>query len=1105
MSEHSYLSKLKFDPILNKSWIAKYLTNIRLVILVTLMVIILGIYAFANLPRNLNPEINIPIIVVSTVLPGAGPKDIESLITIPIEDAVATVENIKKITSSSRDSASIVTIEFDSGVNADIAKDKVQSAVDSITDLPEDALDSRVMKIDFENQPVWEFSIIGEDLPSLMRFGRELESKIKSLAVVESVSVSGLETQEIQINIKPEVITTYSINPLQLSQSVKSALSSFPAGAVRTSSSVFSLTIDPIVLEVEDIRKLVINLNGNPVVFSEIATIETRSKPDQSQSFLASGEQSAIRAITFSVFRNKNETINKAVEVTEKEVHQVIKASGERFKIYSILNTGEAITEQFSELQRDFILTTVLVFIVLFIFLGVRQAIMASFSAPLTFFISFTVMLLTGISLSFISLFSLLLSLGLLVDDTIVVISAVTQYYRTKKFTPLQTALLVWKDFLIAIFTTTITTVWAFIPLLLSTGIIGEFIKPIPIVVSTTLMGSFFVAMFITLPFLVVLLKPNVPKRVLRAFRILVFIAITALFIFLIPKNNSIFLLQILAFLIFIFVANITKSQLINQFKLKFLKGRKINLQSRIDYGFISFERISEKYKSVIFKIVSSRSGRIQVLIAVIIFSLLSYLLLPLGFVKNEFFPSADSEYIFVNLEMPSGSHISIVKTEALQVLDNLRKEDGVEFVTMDLGRAAPSSSGFGGGEGGGNLALFSIRLKDKGERKLQSFEIAQDLRDEYINYQKGTFLVQEQSGGPPAGADLQIKLFGNNLSELDKYANKISEYLKTQRGVTNIEKSIKPGTSKLVFVPDKEKLVSNNLGVETVGFWLRLFSSGFNTDEIKIEDENNTNRDITIRLSSKTSYIENLTNIQIPTPSGPIPISSLGDIRLEPNPTLISREDGKRTISVTAALEEGEVITEKNKDLEGFADNLNLPNGYSWLTGGVNEENNRSVQSIIQAMGLSFLLIIITMVLQFSSFRKSFIVMLVIPLSISGVFIIFALSNTPLSFPALIGVLALFGIVVKNSILVVDKITQNEKMGISFESAIADGAASRLEAIALTTICTIAGLIPITLSDPIWRGLGGAIIAGLTFSGTIMLFFIPVVYWYMFRRESKD
>ena len=223
----------------------------------------------------------------------------------------------------------------------------------------------------------------------------------------------------------------------------------------------------------------------------------------------------------------------------------------------------------------------------------------------------------------------------------------------------------------------------------------------------------------------------------------------------------------------------------------------------------------------------------------------------------------------------------------------------------------------------------------------------------------------------------------------------------------------------------------------------------------------------------------------------------------MENNPTVITREKEKRTISVTASVIKGYSISALNSQLETYADSLHLPSGYSWSTGGVNEQNQKSLQSILAAMVLSFVLIIVTMVVQFGSFRRALIVMLVIPLSVSGVFIIFALTNTPLSFPALIGVLALFGIVVKNSILIVDKIMQNQKAGLAFIPAIADASSSRLEAIALTSVATIIGLIPITLSDPIWRGLGGAIIAGLTISGTIMLFFIPVVYYYWFQRDK--
>ena len=413
----------------------------------------------------------------------------------------------------------------------------------------------------------------------------------------------------------------------------------------------------------------------------------------------------------------------------------------------------------------------------------------------------------------------------------------------------------------------------------------------------------------------------------------------------------------------------------------------------------------------------------------------------------------------------------------------------------------------FGGAGGAGpNNTLFSLALLDSGDRDRTTAEISNDLRNKFASYTAGKVSVVEVSGGPPAGSDLQIKLFGPDLKTLDGYANQIQDFLTTQEGVTNIDKSIKAGTSKLTFVPDKSALAQNNITTDQIGGTLRLYASGFEADEFKFPGEGDLTEDITIRYGPGTQYVEDINKIQIPTQGGKnIPLSALGEIKLTANPTVITREDGNRTMSVAAAVTEGYVIADLNKKLEDHANSLNLPSGYGWATGGGNEENNEFVASILRGMVLSFLLIIITMVLQFNSFRRALIVMLVIPLSISGVFIMFGLFQIPLSFPALIGILALFGIVVKNSILVVDKIIINQETGMEFTESVVDAAASRLEPIALTSLCTIAGLIPITISDPLWRGLGGAIIAGLTFSGTIMLFFIPVVYYLIYNPIRKS
>ena len=1100
----TYLKRLKFNPKLENSIIAKYIVNLRLIILIVAGILFFGITSYISLPRNLYPDVNIPYVIVNTVLPGANPQDVESLVSIPIEDSVTGLSGVKTVTSTSSESVSSVTVEFQTGVNIDKAKTDVQSAVDSVTNLPENAQKPNVMKIDLQKTPIWTFGLTGNgDRASLIRFAKKLQQDLTDLPTIDSVSTDGLDEQEIQIIIKPDAVSSYNINPQQLMASIKAALNTFPAGNVNTKDSTFSLTINPLIKSADDIRNLKINLNGQTMPISNIATVEEKSKPNQYPSYIAFNNGKTEPAITFNVFRVTTVNIDTASTDAKKLIDTELKSSRGKFKLVSVIDYAQMITDQFNELGKDLIETIILVAVVLFIFLGARQAFVALLATPLTFLISFIVMNLTGITLNFISVFALLLSLGLLVDDTIVVVSAVSAYYRSGKFTPFRTGILVWRDFIIAILTTTTTTIWAFLPILISTGIIGEFIKPIPIVVSTTLAGSFFVAMFITMPFIIFLLKPSFPRRVVIFTGTVLLIVIFFILLNFLPKNGLL-ILQAFAFMVIIFVTYRIRQNIFDKLhkKLRISKARKEKLSEYLEYGVVSLQRVEYHYSRFIYRILSSKSARRKIITMVIIFSVFSYLLVPFGFVKNEFFPKSNSDTLSVSVELPSGTNLYASRSEALRILSRLKKTPETNYVLLSLGNGY---NPFGGGSSSENQFNYTLVFKKKEERKLTSSDIAEYIRKEFAIYNAGTLSVNEETGGPPAGADIQIKLFGPDLTILDQYANKVEDYLKKQPSVTNIDKSIKPGTSKIVFVPDGQKMTQQGLTPDVTGFWMRLFATGVKIDSIKLDSNLNTSEDITLRMDSGVADAKNLGQISIPSQNGPLPLTSLGQLVLQTNPTLITREGGKRTISVTAGIRKGYTVPQVNAKLEDFAKGpLDLPPGYTWSTGGVNEENQNSVTSIYQAMLISILLITITMVLQFNSFRRALIVITVVPLAVSGVFIIFALTQTALTFPALVGVLALFGIVVKNSILVMDKILANIKTGMEFTESIADAAASRLEPIALTSICAIVGLIPITISDPLWRGLGGAIIAGLTFSGTIMLFFIPVIYYYIYNPYKE-
>jgi hydrophobic/amphiphilic exporter-1 (mainly G- bacteria), HAE1 family len=1105
VSHQSYLERLTFDPKMMSSAVAKYVTNIRVVLLLLMTIALLGTIAYTQLPKRLNPEVKIPIINIITVLPGAGPADVESLVTVPIEDELRSLKDVDTISSTSTDNVSIITVQFLSKVDRDKAKDDVQSAVDGVNDLPTDAQDPQVSALDFEDQPIWTFALLSDkSFPDLMRSAKDLRDDIDDLSKVDRVTTTGFDTQEVVVEASPSKLADYGLNPFTLSQAIKKARGSYPAGVVETGRNTFSLTIDPEIESTQDIRALQMSVGGKIVALSDVATVQERSKSGQQISYVATHDSPAQPAVTFYVYKTTGSNIDEAGDQVKEVVDAFVKENGSEYKIITLINTSEEITKQFDDLLGEFRTTIILVMGVLLLFLGLRQSLISSLTVPLTFLSAFFLMQMFGMSINFLSLFSFLLALGLLVDDTIVVVSAMSLYYRSGKFTPVETGLLVWKDTIIPIWSTTLTTIWSFVPLLITSGIIGEFIKPIPIVVTVTMISSTAISVLITLPLMIILLKSALPPRVVILLKILAWVAALGIIIAL-ASQSLIFPLIVLVYI----VLTLVFLRVLPALRLRFarLKRDRVKKNSRLSkasaffsrlssQGIIDVEPFAERYKQLVLRILSKKSSRRKVMAATVIYSVFCFALLPMGFVKNEFFPKTNQNSIFVQVEYPAGTTLENTAKQAEPILEKLRTIPETEFVTAEIGRGG--ASGFGGSSSNANnLAYFSLRLTDMEERSVNSYEIAEQIRTDFAGYTDGTLSVIEESGGPPAGADLQIKLLGEDLTQLNGYADKIVDHLESNNSVTNVNKSIKEGTSKIVFVPDSNKLAENGLTPDTLGFALRTFASGFTLDEIALESGDSEKTDIVLRLDTGTANIENLSQLSVPNPTGKsVPLLSIGRFVPKVSPTSITRENFRRTISVSAASRPGTVVTTENKKLEDFANTLDLPAGYEWMTGGVNEENAKSIQSILQAMVLSAILILITMVIQFGSFRQALIVLIVIPLAVSSVFLAYALTGTPLSFPSMIGILSLFGIVVTNSMFIVDKINLNQKEGMSFEESIADAGASRMEPIILTKLCTIFGLLPITLADPLWRGLGGAIISGLLIASTIMLLFIPVLYY---------
>ncbi|MEI9966735.1 MAG: efflux RND transporter permease subunit [Candidatus Moraniibacteriota bacterium] len=366
--EASFLTHATFDEKWRQTAIGRYFRNIRTIILIILTLSAAGLATFFSLPRELNPSIEIPIVMVSTIYPGASPEDIENLVTIPLEDAVSGLSDTTSVTSSSQAGSSFITLEFASNVDPDKAKADVQSAVDSVSGLPEDAETPSVQKMDFEHQPALVFAVSGADPATLRNFTDVLEERLKDLPEIESVDLANNQPQEVVVSLLPELLSRYQLDPRTVSDSVSAALGSFPGGSLSSDHNTFSLAVDRQALSVEDLRNTPLRLNDTPLRLGQIATIEERGANNTSSALYATPDVAPQKAVTFSVFKTDSADTQAAVTAANDVFQKTNEEHGNHFTQSVTFDSGKEISKSFFQLFRDFSITVGLVFLVLILF-----------------------------------------------------------------------------------------------------------------------------------------------------------------------------------------------------------------------------------------------------------------------------------------------------------------------------------------------------------------------------------------------------------------------------------------------------------------------------------------------------------------------------------------------------------------------------------------------------------------------------------------------------------------------------------------------------------------------------------------------------------------
>lgn len=1113
-SDHLYLEKLEFNPELRKGWLNFFIVNFRVVILLIMVLTGLGIYSFNSLPRESNPEVKIPMAIVMTMYPGASPADIEELVSKKIETGIAGVKNVDKITSQSSNSISMITVEFDASANLNDSIRSLRDAVSSVkTKLPTDANEPIVKEISMDDSPIMVMSLSGPyDGFVLREAGDTIKDELEKIPGVREVNISGGDEREFSVEYDPQKLAFYNLSATGANQKIQGANLAIPAGTFEGKSYSYPVRADGRFFSAAVLADTPIlhTAEGAIIYLKDIATVKDAAIKKTVYSRLSIKGSKASNDVTLQIIKktggNVIETVQKVRDTFDSELKKM--PSGLSYDV--TVDLSEEINTSFTQLTHDFLLTIILVFLILFLIVGFKEALVAGLAVPLVFFATFGVMLWTGISLNFLSLFSLILALGLLVDDAIVVVSATKQYLRSGKFTPEEAVLLVLNDFKVVLLTTTLTTVWAFLPLLMSTGIIGQFIKSIPITVSVTLVSSLIIALIINHPLAAVLERIRFTRKLFS----FVFCAILIAAIVLAATAGLVGIIFALILLgIDVSLASwfskkgkailLANSELTaREWQSDELIKKKLreqgshendNFGNRLMHGIIRFDVFLPIYEKYLRRLITTKKARFKTLAFVAVLFIIAVALPATGIVQSEFFPASDSTQITINLEGPIGLNLEETDKIARRVEERLYKYPEIENFTTIVGQGGSSDSLVAGGNSS-HLASFTLKLTPIKGRNTRAYELADKINTDLADIKEATIKAAAPSGGPPSGAAFQANISGEDLQSLDKIAKELEVTLRTLPDVSKTDISLKDSPADYTFTLSPARLELYDLNAAYVGSALRLAITG---TEVTTVIEGGKEIKVLARFApERIPDLEAIQNLQIlNTRNQPVFLKDVATIELKPSVSNITRINQRRTVLLTATIKGGANSTLVVSDFQKKIKDYKLPSGYEITYGGESEQNTESVMSILRAMIVAFLLIISTLIIQFNSFKKAGIVLVTIPLALIGVFFGLAIARLNLSFPGLIGILALCGIVVKNAIILMDKINLNLNSGIQFDDAIVDAGKSRLEAIFITSICTILGILPITLSNEMWRALGGAVIFGLMLSSFLTLFIVPVMF----------
>jgi HAE1 family hydrophobic/amphiphilic exporter-1 len=1004
--------------------------------LLIVALVVSGIYTLWVMPKESTPEIKIPIGIVTTVLPGATAADVERLITDELEPAVRNVSNIEKVTSQSRAGVSVITAEFNASADIETSIQDLRNAIEGAKrDLPTDAESPTVTKVDFANQPVLMVAI-GSDLhPAVLtKLGEDLKDDLVNIPGISKVEVAGTRDRELSLITNKDALLQYGISPLQIVSAISAANASVPAGSLTIDNVSYPIQFKGDITTIEDIKNVPIQTSGGTIKVSDVTNVVDGFVEASTISRLYVDGKETQYALTLNIYKSSGGNILTASDRAKNRLKELESTllSGSEYVV--IFDASDDVRKNIYDLTKSGLQTILLVAIVLFIAIGLREAIVAALAIPLSFTIAFIGMWMTGNTINFISLFALIISIGVLVDSGIVMVEGIhtNKENGMDKLAAAQKAI---KDYAWPLIAGTMTTVAVFIPLFFLSGILGQFVKGIPFTIVMVLIASIIVALGIVpliamgflkheeSPFALYREKLWHTLEGLYAGVLTRFMQVKALrysfYLFLVGGLISGFALVGTGALPAILFANDD----VDYFTVDIELPQASTLSATDDVA-KQVEQFFEKETQYLTSIQTTIGGT----------SALS---------QN---PQNGAKFASLTVNLTKGATREVRSEEITKELRaKLATKSWPNSATVRIADvvAGPPSD-----------APVVIKVWSNDTAKLAE---ATELVENALRKEDGTRDVTSALAND--GTELVIHV---DRARARDYGLSTSDIAQTLRAaIAGVEAT-------------KVRIDGDDIDIR-----VRV---ALNDNYIQPED--------TIVTTADT-----IAQIPVATSRGNVPLGTFLTTTAGRTSAVINHEDGMRVSSVNAQLEEGGNAVEVTTAFQKIVPSLGLPEGVTLTYGGDSEQIQKTFTEMLVALITGLVLMYAIIVLEFNALGQSGRLLSAIPLSLAGVLWMLFLMGQPLSFTAFLGIIALAGILINNGILLLDDMNVRKASGDHNgpEEFVRASAVSRLRPILLTTTTTIVGMIPLTLVSATWAPLAFTIMGGLLYGSLLTLIYVPL------------